>query len=43
MNILHNIKFESNLEHKTVYNWAMPYLMAPMMTSSKFLENLENK
>lgn len=42
MSVLYYTNFESSLEYKTVYNFAMPYLVALMMTGPKFLEDLEN-
>ncbi len=36
-------KYESNPEHKAVYNCAMLYLMALMMTGTKFSEDPENE
>lgn len=42
MSILYHIKFESSLGYKAVFNYAMLYLLALMMTSFEFLKNLEN-
>ena len=36
-------KYKSNLGHKAVYNSAIPYLMALMMTGSEFFEDPENE
>ncbi len=36
-------KYKSNQGHKAVYNCAMPYLMALMMTGPEFFEDPENE
>ena len=43
MGISRHIKYKSNPEHKIIYNSAMPYLMALMMTGSEFLEHPKNE
>lgn len=38
-----HIKYESNLGHKAIYNCAIPYLIALIMTSSEFSEDPKNE
>lgn len=40
MNVLHNIKYKSNSKYKTVYNCAIPYLMAQIITGLLIKEEI---